>query len=163
MLNPRIKVFSDVVVLDAQLRKLAGSLQVFTNGVFDVLHPGHVDVLEFARSCGDLLVVGVNDDQSVRRLAKKGERPVFPLAERMEMLSALSCVDYVIPFTQDTPLELIRALSTVMVLVKGGDYRMEEMVGREIMAERGGDVRLFGLTKGYSTTSILNKVWAHQG
>ncbi len=136
---------------------------VFTNGVFDVLHPGHIDVLEFARSCGDLLVVGVNDDNSVRRLAKKGDRPIFPLAERMELLAALSCVDYVISFSQDTPLELIRVLSTVTVLVKGGDYRLEEMVGREIIAERGGDLRLFGLTEGYSTTSLLKKVWERQG
>jgi len=132
---------------------------VFTNGVFDVLHPGHVDVLEFARNCGDLLVVGVNDDASVKRQNKEGSRPVFPLSERMELLAALACVDFVVPFAQDTPYDLIRTLSTVSVLVKGGDYRLEDIVGRDIILERGGEVRRFDLTDGYSTTAILRNVW----
>ncbi len=161
-MKPKDKLFSDALALDARLRSLQPAKTVFTNGVFDILHPGHVDVLEFSRSCGDILVVGVNDDESVKRLAKTGNRPVFPLLERIEVLAALACVDFVIPFAQDTPLELIRTLSTVTVLVKGGDYRLEEMIGREIIAERGGEVRLFDLTRGYSTTSILRKVWDQQ-
>lgn len=156
------KIFANATALDTELRRLPDCRMVFTNGVFDVLHPGHVDVLEFARNCGDLLIVGVNDDMSVKRLAKKGDRPIFPLAERMELLAALGCVDYVVPFAEDTPLELIRSLSTVRILVKGGDYRLEEMIGREVMAERGGEVRLFGITEGYSTTGILSRVWGQK-
>ena len=161
-MNPRTKVFPDAASLDAELRRLPPGKTVFTNGVFDVLHPGHVVVLEFARCCGDRLGVGVNDDASVKRLAKKGDRPIFPLAERMEVLAALACVDYVIAFSEDTPLELITALTSVGVLVKGGDYRMEEMIGREVVLGRGGEVRLYGLTEGYSTTRILGKVWARR-
>lgn len=158
-MRPRNKLFSDASDLDRELRRLSPGRVVFTNGVFDVLHPGHVDVLEFARNCGDLLVVGVNDDASVKRQNKEGSRPVFPLSERMELLAALACVDFVVPFAQDTPYDLIRTLSTVSVLVKGGDYRLEDIVGRDIILERGGEVRRFDLTDGYSTTAILRNVW----
>lgn len=158
-MNPRRKLYSDAFALDLELRSLPPRRMVFTNGVFDVLHPGHVDLLEFARNSGDLLVVGVNDDASVRRLDKIGDRPVFPLEERMELLAALACVDYLIPFSEDTPYELIRALSTVTVLVKGGDYRLEEMIGRELVLERGGELLRYPLREGYSTTTILHRVW----
>lgn len=158
-MNPSRKLYSDAFALDLELRNLSPRRMVFTNGVFDVLHPGHVDLLEFARNSGDLLVVGVNDDASVRRLDKIGDRPVFPLEERMELLAALACVDYLIPFSEDTPYELIRALSTVTVLVKGGDYRLEEMIGRELVLERGGELLRYPLREGYSTTTILHRVW----
>ncbi len=113
--------------VQAQGRKV-----VFTNGCFDLLHPGHVAYLEQARSLGDALVVGVNTDESVQRLTKGPGRPVTPEADRARVLAALACVDQVVLFPEDTPLELITALQPD-VLVKGGDYTTEEIVGREIV------------------------------
>ncbi len=130
---------------------------VFTNGVFDLLHPGHIQLLQFARSQGDLLVVGVNDDASVRRL-KGDKRPIFPLAERLEVLAALACVDYVVPFGEDTPLELIRALGPIDVLVKGGDYAPNEVVGRAEVEAAGGRLCLFKLSGNYSTSAMIEKI-----
>jgi D-beta-D-heptose 7-phosphate kinase/D-beta-D-heptose 1-phosphate adenosyltransferase len=116
-----------------------------------------VELLQFARGQGDLLVVGINDDASVRRL--KGEkRPLFPLAERMEVLAALECVDYVVPFSEDTPLQLIRALSRIDVLVKGGDYAPGEVVGREEVEAAGGKLRLFKLAGDYSSSALIDKI-----
>ncbi len=133
-----MKIHDGAPSLKRELDGRKGETIVFTNGVFDLLHPGHVELLQFARAQGDLLVVGVNDDDSVRRL--KGEkRPIFPQAERLEVLAALACVDYVVPFAEDTPLELIRALGRIDVLVKGGDYAPAEVVGRaEVEAGAGG-------------------------
>jgi rfaE bifunctional protein nucleotidyltransferase chain/domain len=152
-----MKINEGVASLKRQLAALPGEQVVFTNGVFDLLHPGHVELLQFARGQGDLLVVGVNDDASVRRL--KGEkRPLFPLAERMEVLAALECVDYVVPFSQDTPLQLIRALGRVDVLVKGGDYAPGEVVGREEVEAAGGKLCLFKLAGDYSSTALIAKI-----
>jgi D-beta-D-heptose 7-phosphate kinase/D-beta-D-heptose 1-phosphate adenosyltransferase len=136
---------------------LRGRRVAFTNGVFDLLHPGHVELLEHARSLGERLVVGVNDDASVRRL--KGEkRPIFPLAERMEVLAALACVDFVVPFAEDTPLELIRDLGCVDVLVKGGDYAPAEVVGRAEVEARGGRLVIFRLSGNYSTSGLIERI-----
>ena len=129
---------------------------VFTNGVFDLLHPGHVDVLLGARRAGDLLVVGLNSDASVRRL-KGPERPVRSEAERAYVLAALAMVDCVVVFEQDTPLELIRLLRPD-VLVKGGDYTEATIVGAPDVRSWGGDVRVIPLTPGQSTTSIIRKL-----
>jgi rfaE bifunctional protein nucleotidyltransferase chain/domain len=126
---------------------------VFTNGVFDLLHPGHVDVLLGARRAGDRLVVGVNSDASVRRL-KGPERPVRTEAERAYVLAALEMVDCVVVFEQDTPLELIRELRPD-VLVKGGDYTESTIVGAVDVRAWGGDVRVIPLTPGQSTTNII--------
>ena len=126
---------------------------VFTNGVFDLLHPGHVDVLLGARRTGDHLVVGLNSDASVRRL-KGPERPVRSEAERAYVLAAIEAVDYVVVFEQDTPLELIRALRPD-VLVKGGDYHEGTIVGAPDVRSWGGDVRVIPLTPGQSTTNII--------
>jgi D-beta-D-heptose 7-phosphate kinase/D-beta-D-heptose 1-phosphate adenosyltransferase len=130
----------------------AGRL-VFTNGVFDLLHPGHVDVLLGARRAGDRLVVGLNSDASVRRL-KGPERPVRTEAERAYVLAALEMVDCVVVFEQDTPLELIRHLRPD-VLVKGGDYTESTIVGAADVRAWGGDVRVVPLTPGQSTTNII--------
>ena len=127
---------------------------VFTNGVFDLLHPGHVDVLLGARRAGDALIVGLNSDASVRRL-KGPERPVRSQEERAYVLSALEMVDGVVLFEEDTPLELIRALRPD-VLVKGGDYTEATIVGAPDVRTWGGDVRVIPLTPGQSTTHILN-------
>jgi D-beta-D-heptose 7-phosphate kinase/D-beta-D-heptose 1-phosphate adenosyltransferase len=152
-----MKIYEDRLILARKLAERRGQKVVFTNGVFDLLHPGHVELLEYARSQGDLLVVGVNDDASVRRL--KGEkRPIFPLGERLEVLAALQCVDFVIPFAEDTPLELIRALDRVDVLVKGGDYAPADVVGRAEVEARGGRLCIFRLAGDYSTSALIEKI-----
>jgi D-glycero-beta-D-manno-heptose 1-phosphate adenylyltransferase len=129
---------------------------VFTNGVFDLLHPGHVDVLLAARRQGDALAVGVNSDASVRRL-KGPTRPVRTENERALLLASLSMVDVVVVFEQDTPLELIRALEPD-VLVKGGDYSEASVVGAPDVRARGGKVVIVPLTPGHSTTAIVEKL-----
>jgi D-beta-D-heptose 7-phosphate kinase/D-beta-D-heptose 1-phosphate adenosyltransferase len=129
---------------------------VFTNGVFDLLHRGHVDVLLAARKHGDALAVGVNSDASVRRL-KGASRPVRNESERAYLLAALAMVDCVVIFEQDTPLELIRALEPD-VLVKGGDYSEGNIVGAPEVRARGGRVVIVPLTPGHSTSSIVEKL-----
>lgn len=131
---------------------------VFTNGVFDLLHPGHIDVLAQARSQGDALVVGLNDDASVQRL-KGPERPVRTEAERAYVLAALRDVDAVVMFSEDTPLALIRRLRPD-VLVKGGDYEPATVVGRSDVESWGGRVVIVPLRPGQSTTSIIEKLRA---
>jgi rfaE bifunctional protein nucleotidyltransferase chain/domain len=131
---------------------------VFTNGVFDLLHPGHVDVVIGARRCGDALVVGLNSDASVRRL-KGPDRPVRSEAERAYVVAAFEAVDCVVVFEQDTPLELVRALEPD-VIVKGGDYVEATIVGANEVRARGGDVVVVPLTPGQSTTSIIEKLRA---
>jgi rfaE bifunctional protein nucleotidyltransferase chain/domain len=129
---------------------------VFTNGVFDLLHPGHVDVLLGARRCGDALVVGVNSDASVTRL-KGPARPIRSIAERSYVLAALAMVDAVVPFEEDTPLELILHLRPD-VLVKGGDYSEDTIVGAREVRRWGGEVKVIALTPGQSTTLIVERL-----
>ena len=133
---------------------------VFTNGVFDLLHPGHVDVLLGARRQGDALVVGLNSDKSVRRL-KGPERPVRSEAERAYVLAALEVVDAVVVFGEDTPLELVKVLEPD-VIVKGGDYSPDTVVGAREVRARGGEVVIIPLTPGQSTTSIIEKLRAQR-
>jgi D-beta-D-heptose 7-phosphate kinase/D-beta-D-heptose 1-phosphate adenosyltransferase len=132
---------------------------VFTNGVFDLLHPGHVDVLIGARRHGEALVVGVNSDESVRRL-KGPERPIRSAAERCYVLAALESVDAVVVFDQDTPRELITLLRPD-VLVKGGDYSEATIVGASEVLVRGGAVVVIRLTPGHSTTSTIERLRGH--
>jgi rfaE bifunctional protein nucleotidyltransferase chain/domain len=134
-----------------------GHRVVFTNGCFDLLHPGHVTYLEQARSLGEALIVGVNTDDSVRRLGKDQRRPVNPESDRARVLAALTCVDRVVLFDEDTPLELITALQPD-VLVKGGDYKLEEIVGREVVEARGGQVLALPFVPGYSTTALIERI-----
>lgn len=129
---------------------------VFTNGVFDLLHPGHIDVLLGARRAGDLLVVGLNSDDSVRRL-KGPERPVRTEAERAYVLAALAMVDVVVVFSEDTPLDLILAMRPD-VLVKGGDYAESTIVGAREVRAWGGQVAIIPLTPGQSTTAIIQRL-----
>ncbi len=136
-------------------RALSGPL-VFTNGVFDLLHPGHVDVLTGARAQGAHLVVGLNSDASVQRL-KGPSRPVRSEAERAYVLAALECVDAVVVFGEDTPQELVRHLQPD-VIVKGGDYSPETVVGASDVMARGGRVVIIPLTPGQSTTGIIDKL-----
>jgi D-beta-D-heptose 7-phosphate kinase/D-beta-D-heptose 1-phosphate adenosyltransferase len=126
---------------------------VFTNGVFDILHAGHVTYLEEARALGDVLVVGLNSDDSVRRL-KGPTRPVNTQEDRARVLGALRCVDHVIVFDDDTPLAVITALIPD-VLVKGGDYTRDTVVGADVVEHYGGSVVIIPLLEGRSTTSII--------
>ena len=129
---------------------------VFTNGCFDLLHRGHVDLLGKARSLGDVLVVGINTDASVRRL-KGSSRPWTPEEDRAAVIAALASVDLVVLFEEDTPLELIREIGPD-VLVKGADYRVEEVVGADHVRASGGRVELVPLTEGRSTTTLVEKL-----
>ena len=129
---------------------------VFTNGCFDILHVGHKRYLQQAATLGDILVVGVNSDASVRRL-KGPTRPVNNEQDRAEMLSALGFIDYVVIFDEDTPYELIKKIQPD-VLVKGGDYKPEEVVGRDIVEARGGRLELISFVEGKSTTNIIKKI-----
>lgn len=152
-----MKAKNKIVSLRTLQTKLAaarkqGQKVVFTNGCFDILHAGHVSVLEFSRSKGDILVVGLNSDESVRRL-KGPSRPVNKQADRALVLAALESVSYVCIFKEDTPYNLIKAVRPD-VLVKGGDYKPQEIVGREFA----GKVVRFALLKGRSTTGIIQKV-----
>ena len=135
-------------------------LVVFTNGVFDLLHPGHVDVLVGARSRGDALVVGINSDTSVKRL-KGPERPIRSEADRAFVLASLEAVDAVCVFDEDTPLELVRALRPD-VIVKGGDYTPENVVGAAEVRSWGGECVIIPLTPGHSTTSIIEQLRGHR-
>ncbi len=130
---------------------------VFTNGCFDLLHRGHVAYLNQARSLGEILVVGVNTDASVRRLSKGPGRPLVGEADRAYVLAALECVDVVTLFDEDTPRELVSALLPD-TLVKGADYTMDAVVGREEVEAAGGRVVLVPLVEGYSTTDLLRRI-----
>jgi len=134
---------------------LSGQL-VFTNGVFDLLHPGHVEYLEKARALGDHLLVAVNTDRSARMLGKGDGRPVATEQARARMLAALVAVDCVVLFDQPTPLELIRQLQP-HVLVKGGDYSRDTVVGADLVESWGGRVEVIPLLPGYSTTALVEK------
>jgi D-glycero-beta-D-manno-heptose 1-phosphate adenylyltransferase len=149
-----------VVSRDALLERLAplrsaGGV-VFTNGCFDLLHPGHVDLLERARALGNILVVGLNSDASVQGL-KGGIRPVVPFADRARVLAGLACVDFVTGFDSPTPLELIETI-VPDVLVKGGDWPVQAIVGRQCVENAGGKVLSLKLLEGYSTTAIIERI-----
>lgn len=143
------------VALIARLRA-AGRTIVFTNGVFDLLHPGHVRYLQQARSLGDALIVGINSDRSVRAI-KGSTRPVTPEAERAEILAALSCVDAVVVFDEETPHAIVAALQPD-VLVKGADWAADAIVGRDVVEARGGRVVRVPVEAGYSTSAILDRI-----
>jgi D-beta-D-heptose 7-phosphate kinase/D-beta-D-heptose 1-phosphate adenosyltransferase len=138
----------------AAARRAAGRTVVFTNGVFDLLHPGHLRYLRQARALGDALVVGVNSDRSVRQ-NKGPSRPVVPEDERAEVVAALACVDAVVIFDEDTPHALISAIQPD-VLAKGADWAEDAIVGRDIVEARGGRVVRIPVEAGYSTTRILD-------
>jgi len=152
------KLAPDVAALEAALapRRAAGARVVFTNGCFDLLHPGHVRYLAAARALGDVLVVGLNDDASVRRLKGPG-RPILRAEERAEVLAGLAAVDHVILFAEDTPQALVAALGPD-VLVKGADWAEAEIAGREETLARGGRVERIALVPGVSTTEIIRRI-----
>jgi D-beta-D-heptose 7-phosphate kinase/D-beta-D-heptose 1-phosphate adenosyltransferase len=129
---------------------------VFTNGVFDLLHPGHIRYLQLARNLGDLLIVGLNADASVRRNKGPG-RPLTPQDERAEVLAALECVDAVVVFEEDTPAEIVRLVQPDL-LVKGADWPADQIVGRDTVEARGGRVVLVPVEQGHSTSAIVDRI-----
>jgi rfaE bifunctional protein nucleotidyltransferase chain/domain len=134
----------------------SGKVIVFTNGCYDLIHAGHIRYLKSAKKLGDILVVGINSDASVRRLKGK-DRPILKLTERMEILNALACVDYVIPFSEETPYKLI-SLIKPKVLTKGGDWKKGQIVGEDIVLANGGRVVQGVFVKGRSTTEIIRVI-----
>ena len=136
--------------------RASGRRVVFTNGVFDLLHPGHVRYLQHARSLGDLLIVGLNADSSVKRNKGPG-RPITREDERAEVLAALECVDAVVIFDQDTPAEIVRLVQPD-VLVKGADWPADQIVGRDTVEARGGRVVLVPVEQGHSTSAIVERI-----
>jgi len=158
LFHPKLMTLDEFLGMRRVLPK--GYRLVFTNGCFDLLHPGHVDLLGRARALGDGLIVGLNSDASVRRIkkdAKGAKRPLNSQASRAFVLAGLEAVDFVVIFDQDTPLELIRAVQP-QVLVKGGDWGKESIVGREVVEDAGGQVMSLPLLPGYSTTGLIERI-----
>jgi rfaE bifunctional protein nucleotidyltransferase chain/domain len=153
-----LPLLSDEVRRDLAAWRAAGDSIVFTNGVFDLLHRGHVEYLEEARALGDRLVIGLNSDASVRRI-KGPRRPIVSESERAELLAALACVDRVIVFEDDTPAALIREVSP-RVLAKGGDWALEDIVGRDTVEALGGRVERIRLREGLSTSTLVRRILA---
>lgn len=144
-----------IAVLSEELHR-HGAVIVFTNGVFDLLHPGHVQYLAEARAMGTHLIVALNTDDSVQRI--KGEfRPIIPLEARAEVLAAMECVNFVTWFDEETPADIIRMVKPD-VLVKGGDWTTDRIVGREFVESRGGRVLNIPFQEGYSTTAMIQKI-----
>ena len=150
-LKPLEIIKNEIKALQQQGKKL-----VFTNGCFDILHAGHVDIFQQARNLGDALVVAVNSDISIKKI--KGEkRPVVPQEQRMQVLAALEAIDYVVIFDEENPFKIIKEIQPD-ILVKGGDWPVETIVGREIVEKKGGKVLSIPLMEGISTTNIIEEV-----
>jgi len=154
-LHPVVLTLEEIILRFGR-EKRNGKRVVFTNGCFDLLHPGHIESLETARALGDALIVGINSDESVRTLKGPG-RPVYPAEERAEILASLECVDAVLIFEEPTPQRVIAALLPD-VLVKGGDWPGNQIVGREEVEAAGGKVVRVEVVEGYSTSEILRKI-----
>lgn len=154
-MNTKVRALSDLKKIREKQRS-EGKAVVFTNGCFDVLHSGHIHLFKQAKELGDILIVAVNDDLSVRNL-KGYARPVFPLDERLEVLEAIDTIDYLTSFSETTPREIIRELLPDM-LVKGGDWKPDEVVGREEVEAAGGKVVIIPYLPGRSSSEILKKI-----
>jgi len=153
--DPKVVSPAEMLRIRKKLKSL-GRKVVFTNGCFDLLHAGHIKLFREAKAQGDVLIVAVNDDASVGRL-KGCDRPIFPLTERLEVLSAVEFIDYVTWFSDDTPQKIIAAL-VPDVLVKGGDWSPDKVVGRPEVEAAGGGVVIVPTLKGKSTTSVIDKI-----
>ncbi len=156
MTGRKIKSRKALLPIRARLKR-AGKTVVFTNGCFDLIHGGHIHLFRWAKAQGDVLIVALNSDASVRRLAKGPGRPIFPLAERMEVVAALEAVDYVTWFGESTPRKIIAALLPD-ILVKGGDWGEGEIVGRTEVEAAGGKVLRVPYLKGHSSTNIIDSI-----
>ncbi|MCS6294301.1 MAG: D-glycero-beta-D-manno-heptose 1-phosphate adenylyltransferase [Nitrospira sp.] len=154
---PHKIVTREQLVEQLQALRARGSRIVFTNGCFDLMHVGHTRYLQAAKALGDFLVVGVNSDESVRSLDKAPDRPIVPEAQRAEVLAALGCVDFVVVFSESDPKALITAVQPD-VLVKGGDWSLDRIIGRDVVEARGGLVRTIPLVPGFSTTALIHRI-----
>ena len=154
-MSAKIKTLERLILIKQSLKK-QGKTIVFTNGCFDILHTAHIQLFLEAKRCGDILVVAVNTDETIRKL-KGTARPVFPLEERLEVLDAVEIIDFLLPFSEETPLEAITGLLPD-VLIKGGDWKPEDIVGKPEVELSGGRVVIFPYMKGYSTTKIIKKI-----
>jgi D-beta-D-heptose 7-phosphate kinase/D-beta-D-heptose 1-phosphate adenosyltransferase len=154
--SPKLILNRDKLAAIVQQAKKEMRKVVFTNGCFDILHKGHVTYLQQARSLGDILIVGVNSDQSVKRY-KGDKRPINPVEDRMVVLSSLECVAYVTQFDEDTPIELIKLLQPD-IYVKGGDWSRETLPETPYVEQYGGEVRLISFVDGRSTTNVIKKI-----
>ena len=154
---PHKIVTKEQLVEHLQALRARGSRIVFTNGCFDLMHVGHTRYLQAAKALGDFLVVGVNSDESVRSLDKAPDRPIVPEAQRAEVLAALGCVDFVVVFSESDPKALITAVQPD-VLVKGGDWSLDRVIGRDVVEARGGLVLTIPLVPGFSTTALIHRI-----
>jgi D-beta-D-heptose 7-phosphate kinase/D-beta-D-heptose 1-phosphate adenosyltransferase len=154
---PHKIVTREQLVEQLQALQARGSRIVFTNGCFDLMHIGHTRYLQAAKALGDLLVIGVNSDESIRSLDKAPDRPIVPEAQRAEVLAALGCVDFVVVFSESDPKALITAVQPD-VLVKGGDWSLDRIIGRDVVEARGGLVRTIPLVPGFSTTALIHRI-----
>ncbi|KKL12414.1 hypothetical protein LCGC14_2536010, partial [marine sediment metagenome] len=153
--NGKIRPLSELISVSKRLKD-EGKKVVFTNGCFDLLHIGHLRYLQKAKEAGDVLIVGINSDSSMRRL-KGTERPIVQQNERAEILSALECVDYVVIFSEDTPYRVIRAI-VPDILVKGGDYEVGQIVGTDLVKASGGEVLVIDEVKNHSTALLVKAI-----
>ncbi|MEW6171226.1 MAG: D-glycero-beta-D-manno-heptose 1-phosphate adenylyltransferase [Candidatus Omnitrophota bacterium] len=154
MIEDKIKNLSSLKKIVTRIKKQDKTI-VFTNGCFDILHLGHIKYLEEAKKQGDILIVAVNSDSSVRKI--KPGRPINKELDRQKVLASLSSVDYVVLFNQETPLNLIKAIKPD-ILIKGGDWKPDKVVGKNIVECYGGKVKIINYLKGYSTTNLLKKI-----
>lgn len=151
----KVKNFTHIAEIVNELKK-RGKRIVFTNGCFDILHSGHIKLLKKAKKLGDVLIVGINKDKSIKKIKGK-DRPIMDEKQRIEIISAIEFVDYVVPFGDTTPEKLIKMIKPD-IIVKGGDYKKDEVVGKDIVEKYGGKVYIFPLVKNISTTKIINKI-----
>lgn len=154
-MGSKIQDLDDLIKIRSRLRQ-QGKRAVLTNGCFDLLHRGHIHLFKEAKKQGDILIVAVNDDSSVQRF-KGPSRPIFPLEERLEILEAIQDIDYLVPFSEDTPQKIIASLLPD-ILVKGGDWKPEEVVGKSEVEDAGGKVIIVPFFSSYSSSSLIHKI-----
>jgi D-beta-D-heptose 7-phosphate kinase/D-beta-D-heptose 1-phosphate adenosyltransferase len=154
-MDKKFKKLADLVTIRSQLKKKDKKV-VFTNGCFDLLHSGHIHLFREAKKKGDVFIVAVNDDSSIKKI-KGTSRPIFPLEERVEILGAIEDIDYLVSFSEETPQEIIGRLLPD-VLVKGGDWRPEEVVGKKEVEEAGGEVVIIPYLEGCSSSEIVQRI-----
>ncbi|MCD6221226.1 D-glycero-beta-D-manno-heptose 1-phosphate adenylyltransferase [bacterium] len=151
----KVKNFTQIAEIVNELKR-KGKKIVFTNGCFDILHSGHIKLLKKAKELGDVLILGINKDKSIKKIKGK-DRPIMDEKQRIEIISAIEFVDYVVPFGDITPEKLIKRIKPD-IIVKGGDYKKNEVIGKDIVEKYGGKVYIFPLVKNISTTKIIKKI-----